>query len=90
MTLVIDLQPDVERGLIARAQAKGVSLSDFAREVLSREAVTPELSTVSPAQAAQAENLFDLFAPVRGLLTDKEIDQYFSRTPSSSRPVEFE
>lgn len=37
MTLVIDLQPDIERRLLARAQAKGVSLADFAQEVLARE-----------------------------------------------------
>ena len=37
MTLTIDLQPDIERGLLARAQAKGVSLVDFAQEVLARE-----------------------------------------------------
>ena len=37
MTLTIDLQPDIERGLLARAQAKEVSLVDFAQEVLARE-----------------------------------------------------
>ena len=37
MTLMIDLQPDIERGLMVQAQAKGVSLADFAQEVLARE-----------------------------------------------------
>ena len=32
MTLMIDLQPDIERGLMAQAQAKDVSLSGYARE----------------------------------------------------------
>jgi len=43
-----------------------------------------------PTPAPQARNLFELFAPVRGLLTDEEIDRMFSRTPSASRPVDFE
>jgi hypothetical protein len=33
-------------------------------------------------------NLFDLFAPVRGLLTDEEIDTLFARNRSMSRPVD--
>lgn len=34
--------------------------------------------------------LVEACAKVRGLLTDDEIDTMFSRTPSFSRPVEFE
>ena len=40
------------------------------------------------AQAPEAKNLFELFAPVRGLLTDEEVDAIFSRNPSPSRPVD--
>lgn len=87
MKITIDLQPEVERGLLARARAKGVSLTDFAQAVLTRE-----VEAVPPVRgaAAEARNLYELFAPVRGLLTDDEIDRYFSRTPSSSRPIDFE
>jgi len=85
MTLTIDLQPDIEQGLIARAQAKGVSLSDYAREILSRAVATPIAPSVSKAEAPQAQNLYDLLAPVRGLLTDEEINLYFARTSSSNR-----
>ena len=38
--------------------------------------------------ATEAKNLFELFAPVRGLLTDEEIDTLFARNPSPSRPVD--
>jgi predicted HicB family RNase H-like nuclease len=38
MTITLDLQPEIERGLLAQAQAKGVSLTDYAHEVLAREA----------------------------------------------------
>jgi len=87
MTITIDLQPEIERGLLVLAQAKGVSLTDFAQEVLAREA---SAIPSAEAQVASEPNLYELFAPVRGLITDEEIDQYFSRTPSSSRAVDFE
>jgi len=87
LTITINLQPETERGLLARAQAKGVSLADFAEEVLAREA---EIDPPTQSPASNAKNLYDLFAPVRGLLTDEEVDQYFTRSPSSSRPVDFE
>lgn len=91
MTLVIELQPDIERGLTARAQAKGVTLSDYAQEILSREA-RPQVESppVLQGTALHATNLYDLFAPIRGLLSEEEVDLYFSRTPSASRSVDFE
>lgn len=86
MTITIDLQPEIERSLQARAEAKGVSLAVFAQEVLAREAAT----TSSPSSTADVQNLYDLFAPVRGLLTDEEVDMYFSRAPSSTRVIDFD
>jgi hypothetical protein len=78
LIITIDLPPEVERNLLARPTAKGVSLTDFAHEILAREARAP--SPTPPGSNAQ--NLYDLFTPVRGLLTDEEVDAYFSRTPS--------
>jgi len=40
------------------------------------------------ASSGEPKNLFDLFAPVRGLLTDDEIDTLFARNRSMSRPVD--
>lgn len=40
--------------------------------------------------SGEPKNLFELFAPVRGLLTDEEIDQMFTRNPSGARPVNLE
>lgn len=82
MTLTIDLQPDIERGLLARAQAKEVSLVDFAQEVLAREVLPVEQKGTRTGR-----ELVDAGASVRGLFTDEEIDPLFSRTPSFSRPV---
>lgn len=39
--------------------------------------------------AARARNLVELFEPIRGLLTDEEVDTLFSRNRSPGRPVDF-
>ena len=91
MTLTLDLQPEIERSLIAQAQARGVSLIDHAHEILAQASVVKVPETpATTGKAAEAKNLYELFTPVRGLLTDEEIDLYFSRTRSASRPVDFE
>jgi hypothetical protein len=90
MTLTIQLQPEIERRLSERAQAKGVSLTDFAQEVLARESTSIAAADTSESPASKPDNLYNLFAPVRGILTDEEVDTYFTRTASSSRPVDFE
>ena len=84
MTLTLDLNPEIERGLLARAQAKGVPLEDYAREVLAREA------NATPALKRTGQELIDACSKVRGLLTDEEVDTLFARTPSFSRPVDLE
>jgi Arc/MetJ-type ribon-helix-helix transcriptional regulator len=40
--------------------------------------------------APQAPNFFELFTPIRGLLTDEEIDPIFSCAPSPGRPIDLE
>jgi hypothetical protein len=85
MTLTIDLQPEIERGLLAQAQAKGVSLTDYAQEILAREA---HVSEAEPAPPRTGQALIDVCAEVRGLLTDEEIDTMFARNRSMSRPVD--
>lgn len=87
MTLTIDLQPETERGLLAQAQAKGVSLTDYAQEILAREAHLSEAEAeAAPPRTGQA--LIDVCAEVRGLLPDAEIDTMFARNRSMSRPVD--
>ena len=44
-------------------------------------------STDAPEQQG-SQTLAELLAPVRGLLTDDEIDRYFIRDASTGRPVE--
>ncbi len=86
MTFTIDLQPEIERCLLAQAQAKGVSLTDYVKEIVSREV---HISTAGPAQPRRTgQALIDVCAEVRGVLTDEEIDTLFARNRSVSRPVD--
>ena len=49
------------------------------------------LDEQTPApQRRTGQELIDACAKVRGLLTDEEVDTLFRRTPSYSRPVDFE
>lgn len=80
MTITLDLQPDVERGLLTQAQLRGMSLEDYVRQIVTREA------HLSPPR--QVANVVELSDPVRGLLTDDEIDTLFSRDKSTARPLD--
>ena len=84
MTITLDLAPEIERGLLAQAQAEGVSITDYVEQLVEREA---RLGTpIKPAPPAK--NLYELLTPVRGLLTDEEIDQSFRRDPAPGRAVD--
>lgn len=87
MTITLDLAPDIENRLLLQAQAKGVSIHDYVEQIIERQA---HQSQPENQQASQAHNLYELFAPVRGLLTDEEVDTLFVRNRSFSRPVDFE
>lgn len=38
MNVILSLDPEVEKGLMARAHARGVSLDDYLQELVAREA----------------------------------------------------
>ena len=80
MSIILELQPEIEQGLLARAQTRGVSLAAFAQEILAREAKPME----TPRRRTGQE-LIDVCARVRGLADDLDITQ----GPSASRPVDF-
>ena len=46
----------------------------------------PQRKTAEP----EAKNLSELLAPVRGLLTDEEVDTLFERNRSPSRPIDLQ
>lgn len=84
MTITIDLQPEVEQGLLALAQARGLSLTEYVQQIVLRET-----SPATPS-GATGQDLIDASAHVRGLFTDEEIDTLFARNPSASRAIELE
>ena len=38
MTITLDLQPEIEKGLLAQAAARGLSLADYLQEIVARQA----------------------------------------------------
>ncbi|MFN0170485.1 MAG: hypothetical protein ACKV22_29035 [Bryobacteraceae bacterium] len=84
MIITLNLAPEVEKGLLVLAHAKGVSLTEYLEQVAAREAHAA--AETPPLRTGQA--LVDACAEVRGLLTDEEIDTLFARNRSMSRPVD--
>ena len=76
MTLTINLHPETERGLLAKAQAKGISPADFIEEIVAREVKSGD----SPS-GADAKNLVELFenSPFKGLSMAFERDKDYGR-----------
>lgn len=83
MTLILDLQPDVERELASKAEASGLSLEAFAGRLLEEEARRRVDPKAGPS-------LLEASEMVRGLLTDEEVDTLFARNKEPGRQVHFE
>jgi len=77
MTLTIDLPAEQTAALAATARAHGLSVEQYARQVLKNAIEAAALQPEAPAKSVE-----ELFAPLRGLNLD------FSRNPSTGRPVE--
>jgi hypothetical protein len=88
MTITLNLGPEAEQTLLVQARAKGVSITDYVEQIIEREVHPASRANAAPARRT-GQDLTDACAKVRGLLTDEEIDRLFSRTPSTSRPVDF-
>lgn len=78
MTVTLKLNPEVEKSLIDQANERGVSLSDYLQEIVTRAV---GLSISSPA-VAKAENLSDLLlnSPFAGANLDLERSQDVPRS----------
>ncbi len=57
MNVTLSLNPEVEKGLIARAHARGVSLDEYLEELVAREVGLP---AAEPRPAHRFDNLSDL------------------------------
>ena len=87
MPITIELRPEVEAELARQAAANGLPLEVHAASLLAEAAHVPAEGSAAESRPAPG-SLADLFAPVRGLFADGELD--FSRRPTSPRPVDFE
>jgi hypothetical protein len=70
MTITLNLQPEDERGLLAQAQLRGLSLQDYVEQIVMREAHLADAAAPAPPQG----NLHEFFmnSPLRGAGLDLE------------------
>jgi hypothetical protein len=83
MTITIEIRPEVQAELARRAAAHGSAVEAYAATLLEEAVQAPPDMPYAPAK-----NLIELSEPVRGLLTDDEIDRLFTRNSSTARPVD--
>ena len=57
-------------------------------ELLTKALGALDEPVLAGPQDSEAQNFVDLSKPVRGLLSDEEVDTLFRRTPSVSRPLD--
>jgi hypothetical protein len=87
MTITVEIRPEVQAELARQAACQGRALEAIAATLLEEALHLPPTFEAAPEVSA-ARNLVELFEPVRGFLTNEEIDSIFSRNPSTSRPVD--
>jgi hypothetical protein len=82
MVVTISLNPEVEKGLLERAHARGMSLDDYLQEIVAREAGSPAAEDLPVHK--RFDNLSDLLlsSPFAGANLDLE------RCKDYPRPVE--
>jgi hypothetical protein len=83
MTIEIS-QPEVE-AIIHQRMESGI-FKDAEEVILHALRSSPEPKAGAPA----TQSVDQVFAKVRGLLSDEEVDTLFRRKPSTSRLVDFE
>lgn len=81
MTIKLDITSEVQAELARQAAEQGRAIEAVAVSLLEEAVHAP-----APLIQAPAEDLAELFAPIRGLFADGELD--FSRNQSTSRPVD--
>ena len=83
MTIILDIRPEIEAELARQAAVQGLGIDVYVTSLLEE---ATQASSVKPTSLAAAKDMVELFAPVRGLFAEGELD--FSRNPSTSRPID--
>ena len=78
--MTLNLKPEVEKGLVAQAHARGVSLDDYLQELVAREASLP-LAAEERAIQRQFDNLSDLL--LKSPFAGADLDLERSKDPSA-------
>ena len=83
MNVTLDLNPEGEKGLMARAHARGISLHEYIQELVAKEAGLSVATDPRPIHA-RFDNLSDLLlnSPLAGADLDLE------RSKDYPRPVD--
>ena len=81
MTVTLNLNPEVEKGLLARAHARGVSLDDYIQELVAKEARLPVMAEPRPI-TKRYNNLSDflLNSPLAGANLNLERSKDYPRS----------
>jgi predicted HicB family RNase H-like nuclease len=53
MTVTLNLNPEVEKGLMARAHARGVSLDDYIQELVGKSGIVRRTGTAPHSQSVR-------------------------------------
>jgi len=85
MKVTLSLNPEVEKGLMARAHARGVSLDDYIQELVAKEAGLPVAAEPCPTQK-RFNNLSDLLLNSPFASANLDLD----RSRDYPRPVDLE
>lgn len=84
----IDITPETER--LVREEILSGHFSSADEVVRAGVEALRMKDPAGTARRGTGQDLIDACAKVRGLLTDQEIDEFFSRNRSTSRPVDLE
>jgi hypothetical protein len=72
MVITIDIKPELKAELARQAAVHGLEMAAYAATLLEEAA---SASSVKPTAAAEAKDMVELFAPLRGLNLDFERDR---------------
>jgi hypothetical protein len=75
MTITVDIGPDIEAELARQAAEHGLGLGAYAASLLEQAAALLPASLVKRNAPAEAKDMVELFAPLRGLNLDFERDR---------------